>query len=104
MTYNQYPIFKESLDGRERVEFRDLEYGKILKHPQKKHVGEICYLPRHNNESLWRDCPSDVNKSYYYEVIEGTLLKEKLYTDVEIEISKRHLDKIFIKTGRRFEL
>lgn len=104
MIYHQYPIFKESLDGRERVEFRDLEYGKILNHSQKEHIGAIGYLPRHDNSKIWRDCPSNVNKSYYYEVIENNVLLPVLLTESEFDEETRLIGRKLTKTGRRFEL
>ena len=104
MTYHLYPIFKESLDGRVRVKFSSIDEAVILKHFAPEYVGCKITSTRHDDKAEWRDCPFDVNKSYFYEVIDGLKLQQELYTDYQILRFNTKLGRRLVKTGRRFEL
>lgn len=106
MTYHQYPIYKESSDGLIRVKFSSESTCEVLRtrYNAKCTAGDTLNTSPHYIESEWFDCPSDVNKSYFYEVIDGLKLQQTLYTDYQILQFKRELGRRFVKTGRRFEL
>ena len=104
MVYYQYPIYKESSDGLIRVRFDSESICEVIRtrFGAKCTSGDMLNTTPHYVESAWFDCPSDVNKSYLYEVIEGTNLQQALYTDYHIVNFERELGRRFVKTGRRF--
>lgn len=105
MNYIQFPYFAETIDGQARVKFTDFNKFELLRSTVIK--GKELYSKESikcNDSSYWIEAPSDINKDFYYEVIDGTSILEKLYTNVQIINQERHFDKTLIKTGRRFEL
>lgn len=104
MEYTRFPYFAETLDGMARVKFSNFTEFTILKSTQNKKLDLFnCNIPC-SDTRFWRNCPADLDKSFYHEVIDGTRVLEQLFTDIQIKNAKVHFDRILIKTGRVFTI
>jgi len=104
MNLIKFPYYAETLDGMARVKFSNFYDFEILDASVHR-IKELKNCKAQCSDSkFWRKCTADINKSFYYEVIQGTVILKELYTDVQINNQYIHFGKTLIKTGRVFVL